>query len=100
MHWCAAHDRHRTAALPSRNDGAGCWLEKSVAIMREQAMQRRDAVEPAHLVAHTVGAQEVADRATRADDAQRNAAGRTLALEIVEHARTREVDVRRCRQIA
>ena len=56
-------------------------------------IQRDEPTEPADLRAEAVGPQQVAHPPARADDPQRNALRSKLAMQLVQHAAGREIDV-------
>ena len=60
----------------------------------EQIVQRAEAVESADLFADAFGAQQVAHPSTRPDDAQSYAAAREVEVQLMQHARAGEIDMR------
>ena len=66
----------------------------------EQIVQSRKPIESADLFADAFGPQQVAYPPPRADDTQRYAPARKIELELVQHARAREIDVGGCREVA
>jgi hypothetical protein len=60
----------------------------------EQIVQRAEAVESADLFTDAFGAQQVTHPCTSTDDAQSYAAARKVEVQLVQHARAGEVDMR------
>ena len=59
----------------------------------EQIIERAKSVGAADLLADAFGSQQVAYASTRPDDAQLHTAGRKVILKLMQHVRTREIDV-------
>ena len=59
----------------------------------EQIVQSREPVESADLFADAFGSQQVAYPPMRSDDTQHYAAARKVEVQLVQHARTREIHV-------
>jgi hypothetical protein len=66
----------------------------------EQIVQRSQPVESADLLADAFGAQQVAHPSTRPDDAQSYATARKVVVQLVQHARAGEIEMRRSREVA
>src|SRR5262249_21845189 len=61
----------------------------------EEIVQSHAPIESADLFAHAFGSQQVAHPPPRADDTQRYAAARKVEVQLVQHARAREIDMGR-----
>ena len=59
----------------------------------QQLIQCREPIERADLVADAFSSQEVAYPSTRSDDTQRYAPARKVEVQLVQHARAREIDM-------
>ena len=59
----------------------------------EQIVQSREPIESADLFADAFGSQQVAYPPPRADDTQCYAAARKVEVELMQHARAREIDM-------
>jgi hypothetical protein len=60
----------------------------------EQIIERHAPIESADLFADAFGSQQVAYPSTRAEDTQRYAAARKVEVQLVQHARPREIHMR------
>src|SRR5262249_41132165 len=60
--------------------------------LADHRIERRDAVEAADFLSEAVGAQQVAHAGTRADDAQLDAARVELFVQVMQRARTGEIN--------
>ena len=56
-------------------------------------METHDPIESADLFADAFGTQQVADPSMRPDDTQRKPASCRLEVQLVQHARAREIDM-------
>ena len=59
----------------------------------EQIVQRHAPIESADLFADAFGSQQVAYPPPRAEDTQRYAPARKVEVQLVQHARAREIDM-------
>ena len=66
----------------------------------EQIVQSHAPIESADLFADALRSQQVAYPPTRAEDTQCYAAARKVEVQLVQHARAREIHMRRCREVA
>src|SRR6266566_6028533 len=73
---------------------------RSSAAAAEQIVQSHAPFDSADLFADAFGSQQVAYPSTRAEDTQRYALARKVEVQLVQHARAREIDMRRCREVA
>jgi hypothetical protein len=55
---------------------------------------------PPTFLAHAISSQQIAHRAMRPDATQRDAAGIQLAVQFMQHARPRQIKIRRCENVA
>ena len=60
----------------------------------EQIIQSHEPVESADLFPDTLSSQQVAHPSTRPDDTQCHATARKLEVQLLQHARAREIDMR------
>src|SRR6266702_4735586 len=73
---------------------------RSSADAAEQIVQSHAPTDSADLFADAFRSQQVAYPSTRAEDTQCYAAARKVEVQLVQHARAREIDMRRCREVA
>ena len=66
----------------------------------EQIVQRHAPIESADLFAHAFGSQQVAYLPVRSEDTQCYAAARKVEVQLVQHARAREIDMGRRGEVA
>jgi hypothetical protein len=60
----------------------------------EQIIERAESVKSADLLAEALGSQQVAYASACPDDAQLHAAPRQIEVQLVQHARAGEIDMR------
>ena len=69
-------------------------------MLTEQRFECPCSVDATDLLIDAVGTQQVARPSVRADDAQRDAARGEFGMQLVQHARAGEIEIRRCGKIA